>query len=173
MSRVWRAAFAIVVLGSAGGFTGVGVEVGVGAEAVAESGVRLAVGPFFVPGTRPELQEDSRLLRELLLTSLSTADGVELVEREKVNRICDELNLTAAGLVNREHAARLGQLLECDRVLSGSFSTVDGRRHVWAKLIDVRNGVILDVRPSFYEPGRLPAVAAALARDLGGAGVRS
>ena len=48
---------------------------------------------------------------DLLVAELSSLEGVELVEREAIDRIQEELKLTAAGLVDPNKAVQLGELL--------------------------------------------------------------
>src|SRR5438309_864779 len=70
--------------------------------------VRLAVGPFFAPAGNDGLRQASRVLPELLAADLSGTPRFQLVEREKVQAVWNELNLSVSGLVARETVAKLG-----------------------------------------------------------------
>lgn len=107
--------------------------------------VRLAVGPFFAATANENLRPISALLPELIAAELSRQSRFQLVEREKVTAIWGELHLNASGLAARESVARLGQMLACDWLVSGSLVQTGPRTQVWTKVIDVRSGVVLDM----------------------------
>src|SRR5947209_1922812 len=62
------------------------------------SSIRLAVGPFFAPEAHKELQTVGSALPDLLTAELSHQSRFQLVERDKVNAIWNELHLTSSGL---------------------------------------------------------------------------
>ena len=130
--------------------------------------LRVAVGPFFAPVGNEKLQQASKVLPELLTVALSGESKFQLVEREKVQAIWSELNLTAAGLVARENVLKVGRVLACDWLISGSFVQASGRTHIWTKLIDIRTGIVLDLNDSPYDGAdfsqTVPAIAAFLAK---------
>jgi len=51
-------------------------------------------------------------------------------------------------LAARENVTKLGHVLACDWLVSGSFVQSSGRTHVWTKIIDIRDGVVLDLNDS-------------------------
>ncbi len=130
--------------------------------------LRVAVGPFFAPVGNEKLEQASKVLPELLTVALSGESKFQLVEREKVQAIWSELNLTAAGLVARENVLKVGRVLACDWLISGSFVQASGRTHIWTKLIDIRTGIVLDLNDSPYDGAdfsqTVPAIAAFLAK---------
>src|SRR5260221_576332 len=132
--------------------------------------VRLAVGPFFAPAGNNSLRQASQVLPELLVAELSGAPRFQLVEREKVRAVWSELNLSASGLVARDTVAKLGRVLACDWLVSGSFVQAGGRTHVWTKVIDVRSGVVLDLNAAPYEAGVFTNTVAGIAAFLAKAG---
>lgn len=115
--------------------------------------LRVAVGPFFAPVGNEQLRQASQILPELLMTELSHSSSFELVEREKANSVWSEYNLTASGLVSRDTVIKMGHILNCDWLLSGSIVEANGRTFVWTKIIDVRSGVVVDLHASPFEPG--------------------
>jgi curli biogenesis system outer membrane secretion channel CsgG len=56
-------------------------------------------------------------LSDLLTAQLSQVPGVELVEREAIRRVLDELKLNSSGLVEPDKAVRFGQLATADALL--------------------------------------------------------
>ncbi len=132
--------------------------------------LRLAVGPFFAPVGNDSLHQASQVLPELVVAELSRLPRYQLVEREKVQAVWNEMNLGASGLVERDTVARLGRVLACDWLVSGAFVQAGGRTHVWTKVIDVRTGVVLDLNAAPYEPGAFTNTVAGIAAFLARAG---
>jgi TolB-like protein len=138
---------------------------------VAESSVvRLAVGPFFAPAANPSLRQAGLMLPDLLTVELSRQNRFQMVEREKVNAIWGELRLDEAGLTDTRTMARLGSMLECDWFVSGSLVASGTRTQVWIKVIDIHNGIVLDLEALPYVSADLSATVSGIAgflRDTG------
>src|ERR1700691_2861088 len=84
--------------------------------------IRLAIGPFFAPADNAPLEKAASNLPDLL-TALLPQDGrFQLVERDKVSTIWSELHLAEAGLTSADTVAKLGRMLSCDWLVSGTFS---------------------------------------------------
>jgi len=113
--------------------------------------LRMAVGPFFAPAGNDTLRQASQTLPELLTAQLSHIPRIHLVEREKAQAVWTEHNLTASGLIARDTVAKLGHVLACDWVVSGSMVQANGHTYVWTKVIDVRSGVVVDLNASRYD----------------------
>jgi TolB-like protein len=144
-----------------------------GAAAEPPLTIRLAVGPFFAPAANDELQKVGKVLPEMLSAELSHASRFRLVEREKVQALWTEFNLSAAGLVARDRVTKLGRVLACDWLVSGSLVQVGGKTLVWTKIIDVRDGVILDLSSTPYETSVTSNVAVRIAACLQQVGSQS
>jgi hypothetical protein len=135
--------------------------------------VRLAVGPFFAPAGNPKLAEAAAPLPDLLTAALSPDNRFQLVEREKVNALWSEFHLTEAGLTSADTVARLGKVLSCDWLVSGSLVPAESGPQVWIKVIDTASGVVLDLQALPYNPTNFPATAADIARFLAQARTRT
>lgn len=76
----------------------------------------------------------------MLTAELSRLDGVSLVERDEIQRVLGELQLTADGLVEPDKALRLGQVLSAEAIVL--VDTVSGSNSVArARLVETRTGV--------------------------------
>jgi TolB-like protein len=128
--------------------------------------VRVAVGPFLAPAANDELRNAGKLIPELLTVEMSQATRFQLVEREKILNVWSELNLSSASLVARDSVAKLGRVLACDWLISGSLVQANGHTHVWTKVIDVRNGVVVDLNVTPYERGVVTNVVSQIAAFL-------
>ncbi len=88
----------------------------------------VAVLPFRYLGADEQFRPLERGLAQLVVTDLSQVGSLALLEREAVQRLLDELRLTAAGLVDPATGARSGRLLRAERVIQGSFQDLSGER---------------------------------------------
>lgn len=56
----------------------------------------------------------------MVISDLSKVPGLKVLEREKVQKISDELRLNASGLVGADSAVRIGRLMRAERVVVGN-----------------------------------------------------
>jgi tetratricopeptide (TPR) repeat protein len=101
--------------------------------------VRLAIGSL---GFGLDNQNES--VQDLVLAQLTGAPGLELVERQSLERVLDELNLSMSGLVRAKDALRAGKLVKADWFLLGSPVNVAGTNSIVLRLVDARTGIMRD-----------------------------
>jgi TolB-like protein len=71
----------------------------------------------------------SKGVAEMLITSLAGNPGVRVVERDRLQKLIDEQNLSAGGRVDKESAVRLGKLTGAHHMLTGTF-VIDPKQRV-------------------------------------------
>jgi TolB-like protein len=64
-------------------------------------------------------------LTYMLITDLSKVDGIQLVERAKLQALVEEMGLGNAGLVDSKTVPRVGHLLGAEHVIGGSFQNAE------------------------------------------------
>ena len=143
------------------------------AGAIETNSVRLAIGPFFAPVGNTTLEKAAADLPDLLTASLSHENRFQLVERAKINAIWSELHLAEAGLTSADTVGKLGRILSCDWLVSGSFVQTESGTQVWVKVIDTQNSVVLDLQAIPYDPTDFSATTGGIARFLAGTGSHS
>jgi len=79
--------------------------------------VRLAVGNV---GLADETSNQE--LGDLLTAELSHEKNIELVDRQSLQRVLDEIHINLSGLVRAKDAVRVGKLLRADWFLLGTVS---------------------------------------------------
>jgi TolB-like protein len=114
--------------------------------------IRLAVVPFFAPPGNGDIQQIAAIAPDLLMVELSHDNRFQLVEREKINAIWSELHLAEAGLTSADTVGKLGRILSCDWLVSGSFVQTESGIQVWVKVIETQNSVVLDLQAVTYNP---------------------
>lgn len=77
----------------------------------------------------------SKGMAEMLITALAGNPGVRVVERDRLQAVLDEQNLSTNGRVDQETAVRVGKVLGAHHLLLGAF-VIDGRENL---RIDVRS----------------------------------
>lgn len=82
-------------------------------------------------------------LAGMLVSDLSTVEGLQLVERERLGDVLSELNLGKSGFLDPKTAQKLGKGLGSELVLTGSFSVVQERFLMDTRLVEVETGKIL------------------------------
>jgi hypothetical protein len=101
--------------------------------------VRLAIGSIGLP-----TEQQSRNVSDLVLAQLNDAKGLEMIERQALDKVLGELQLSAAGLVRANDAVRAGKLLRADWFLLGTPATVNGTNVAVVRIVDARTGGMRD-----------------------------
>ncbi len=98
--------------------------------------VRLAIGSLGLPA-----QEN---ISDLLLTELSDAKDLEMIERQALDKVLSELQMSTAGLVRATDAVKVGRLLRADWFLLGTPAAVNGTNVAVLRIVDAHTGVMRD-----------------------------
>lgn len=69
----------------------------------------------------PESAVLAKGIAAMVISDLSKVPGLKVLEREKVQKISDELRLSGSGLVEADSAVRVGRLLRAERVVVGNI----------------------------------------------------
>jgi len=80
-------------------------------------------------------------LAEMMITDLAQIEELQVVERLRLNKLMEELRLSASGLVDEGTAPRLGKLLGARNLVKGSYLVMSDRD--------------LSVDAGIYEPDRI------------------
>jgi hypothetical protein len=128
--------------------------------------LRLAIGPFYAPPGDPATAKVASELPDLLAAVMPTDGRFQLVERDKVKGIWNELQLGQAGLTSPDTVMKLGRMLSCDWLVSGTFYEINDRLQIWVKVISTQDSVVLDLQSVPYIQTNLPATADAIVAFL-------
>ncbi len=82
-------------------------------------------------------------IQDMLVSDLAHVDGLQLVERERIQQVLDELSLTNSGFVDPKTAAQMGKGVGAKWVLAGGISAVAPMMRIDARVIDVRTSKIV------------------------------
>jgi len=110
---------------------------------VKEGVTRIAVVRFTNLGPTASEKQLGQIVAELLTTSLARKPQFQLVEREQIEKILDELKLSLLGLTEAKNAEQVGKLLNARAIITGSVSEVGEIYSVNARQVDVGTGEVL------------------------------
>ncbi|MBW2736063.1 MAG: hypothetical protein JRH20_27065 [Deltaproteobacteria bacterium] len=109
--------------------------------------VRLAVSYFANRSGQKALDPLAKGLADMLITDLSLADDVVVVERERLNALLTEIKLQRNPYFDKTTAAKLGKGLGAAYLLTGSYLQLGKSLSIEARVLDVEQAkVVLAVR---------------------------
>ncbi|MBI3518130.1 MAG: hypothetical protein HY062_02065 [Bacteroidetes bacterium] len=85
----------------------------------------------------------SKGIADMLITDLSKVKGVTIVEREKLEKLLQEIKLGQSKYFDQSTAQKLGKGLGAQNILTGSFYILDNIIRLDARLIDVQTGGVI------------------------------
>jgi len=85
----------------------------------------------------------SKGIADMLITDLSKVKGVTIVEREKLEKLIQEIKLGQSKYFDQSTAQKLGKGLGAQNILTGSFYVLDNVIRLDARLIDVQTGGVI------------------------------
>ena len=88
----------------------------------------------------------STIVSERLTTLIANNHDIEIVERQLLNKVLEELKLQAAGILDVNSANQLGKILNVSAIVTGTLMDLSKNEvEINARLIDVSNGSIRGV----------------------------
>jgi TolB-like protein len=107
----------------------------------------IAVFPFNNGGSYGQGKEDfdalERGIAGMMISELSQNPAARVVERQEIQRLLDEQNLTAQNRVDPQTAAKIGKLVGARYVVAGTFIDFYGDFRVDVRLVNVETGEII------------------------------
>lgn len=100
----------------------------------------VTVFPFSTPKGQEKMGQD---VGEMLTLLLSAEPGLQLIERETLNKVIEEQTLSLTGLVDASQAIRVGKLVGAQIIVVGRIFELGESRLVTAKLISSETTQIL------------------------------
>ena len=81
-------------------------------------------------------------LASMITTDLAGIEGVELIERARLEDVKGELRLGASGAVDAKTAARVGKLLAASHLVLGTVTVAGAKMRLDARLVSVKDGKV-------------------------------
>ncbi|MEX2182168.1 MAG: tetratricopeptide repeat protein [Gemmatimonadaceae bacterium] len=97
----------------------------------------IAVPPLHFSGADQSLAPLERGLAELIITDLGRSAQLTLVERDRMQALADEIQLSSSDLVEAGSAARAGRLLQAGRLVTGAIIQSGSQLTLSSNIVDV------------------------------------
>ncbi|MBI4386556.1 MAG: c-type cytochrome [Elusimicrobia bacterium] len=109
---------------------------------------RVAVLAF--PSIDGRSNPGSKAVQERLTTVLASRKNVQIVEREAMDALLDEIALGYKGVLDPSSSYRLGRILDVDAVVTGTLTPLRDRKvEINARLISIPEGLVLAAAESW------------------------
>jgi serine/threonine protein kinase len=95
-----------------------------------------------IPDPKDETHTD--MITTLLITALSQTKGMEVISREQLYRVLDEMGLSDNKIITQKTAIKVAQYANVSTILVGSIVQSEPSLAVTTQLIDVKSGKILE-----------------------------
>lgn len=92
-----------------------------------------------------------RLISEELITQLYSTNKFRVIERQLLNKVISEQNLSLKGLVEPRSAAKLGSVLGVEAIVTGTITDLYQTIRINARLISAESGEIFAVASTKIE----------------------
>src|SRR5215467_13039256 len=113
------------------------------ARARADQRPTVAVLYFDYSGKSADMSVLRKGLAQMLISDLSTLDGVKLVERDRLEEILAELKLGQSGKIDPASAAKVGKLLGARYMVLGGYFDLMETLRADARVVEVETGKVV------------------------------
>jgi curli biogenesis system outer membrane secretion channel CsgG len=132
-----------------------------------DMGTRVAVLYFENNTTdRKDLEPLAKGLAHMVSCEATGYEGYDIVERNELAKVLQELELSNSKNFNPGSAARIGKLLGAEQLVLGSFMVLFNKFRIDAKMVDVATGRILHSASAKGDPENFDVLAEELAAKL-------
>jgi TolB-like protein len=106
---------------------------------------KIKIGIIEFQSLHEEAKKDilGKVFSEVLTTSFVNADAFKIIEREQMEKVVKELQLTQSGMIDPSSAKQIGKMVGADAILTGSVIKFGNDMRVDARIIEVESGIIL------------------------------
>jgi TolB-like protein len=100
-------------------------------------------------------EDFGRLFSDEILKVLSSHHDVEIVDREQLVRVLEELNLGSSELADQTTRLRLGRLAGANLMIFGAYQYMAGQWRIDLRLVDVETGRVVRTASRSFTNGDL------------------
>jgi len=106
---------------------------------------KIKIGVIEFQSLNEEAKKDilGKVFSEVLTTSFVNSEAFRMIEREQLEKVLKELQLTQTGIIDTAYAKQVGKMVGADAILTGTVIKFGDDLRVDARIIDVESGIIL------------------------------
>jgi|GEM_PF-446280 len=109
----------------------------------AQDPMQIAVMDFKNLTGQADLQFLAEAVPEILITDLSISTQLVIVERDRLEQLLREMQLSLSGVIDTSTAAEIGAMLGAESILTGSILYAGDRYRIDARLIEVQSSAVV------------------------------
>ncbi len=103
----------------------------------------VAVSPFQNVGPKEDDDYVGFLISEFLASTMSSFEGIDIVERSRLQQVLEEQKLQLSGLTRADTTAEVGRLLNAGQMVVGSFAQMGKRLMISGRIVEVESGKVV------------------------------
>ena len=109
------------------------------------AGEKVKIGILEFQPLNEEARKDNlgKIFTEVLTTSFFKSEAFKIIEREQLQKILKELELTQSGIIDTSNAKQIGKMVGANAIVIGSVTKIGNDMRLDARIIDVESGFIL------------------------------
>lgn len=113
-------------------------------EAKLPEKIVLSVMYFDNNSKTPSLDWLRKGLADMIITDISKTKQIQIVQRENLQKVLTEQKLALSGLIDKNSAVKVGELLGANVILMGSFAKIENKIRVDGQLVNAENAEIIN-----------------------------
>ena len=113
-------------------------------------GERVKIGIIEFQSLNEEAKKDNlgKIVSEMLTTSFVNSESFKIIEREQLQKVVQEFQLSQSGIIDTSYAKQIGKIAGADAIVTGSVTKIGNDLRLDARIIDVESGIILTAEKS-------------------------
>ena len=108
-------------------------------------GEKVKIGIIEFQSLNEEAKKDNlgKIVSEILTTSFVNSESFKIIEREQLQKVIKEFQLSQSGIIDTSYAKKIGKITGADAIVTGSVIKIGSNLRLDARIIDVESGIIL------------------------------
>jgi len=113
-------------------------------------GEKVKIGIIEFQSLNEEAKKDNlgKIVSEMLTTSFVNSESFKIIEREQLQKVVEEFQLSQSGIIDTSYAKQIGKIAGADAIVTGSVTKIGDDLRLDARIIDVESGIILTAEKS-------------------------
>jgi len=113
-------------------------------------GEKVKIGIIEFQSLNEEAKKDNlgKIVSEMLTTSFVNSESFKIIEREQLQKVVQEFQLSQSGIIDTSYAKQIGKITGADAIVTGSVTKIGNDLRLDARIIDVESGIILTAEKS-------------------------
>ncbi|MDH5681044.1 MAG: FlgO family outer membrane protein [Spirochaetota bacterium] len=103
----------------------------------------IVILPFKVVSANDKLNYLGKGIPDILITTLSHGEGINIVERDRISDVMKELELTQTDLFSESNAVKVGQLTGSRYIITGTLTVIEDYVRIDSRIIDIESGKVI------------------------------